>query len=183
MKKKHGPWTIHGSELKYRHKLIEVYEDEVTKPNGETGEYAFVRVKPGASVLDVDEEKFVYLIREFRYAVGRESVEAVGGAMDEGETPEEAARRELKEELGITAQKLTPLGQVDPMTSMIDSPSHLFLATKLSFGEKEQEGGESMQTVKMPFDEAVEKTLAGEITHGSSCVLILRARNHLAGAG
>lgn len=181
MDKKHGPWTIHGSELKYRHELIEVYEDKVTRPNGEPGVYAYTRVKPGVAVLALDDEGDVYLVLEFRYALGRESVEVVGGAVDEGEEAAVAARRELKEELGIEAAELIPLGQVDPMTSMIDSPSNLFLARGLRFGETEREGGEAIQTVKLKFDEAVRRALAGEITHGASCVLLLRAREFLRG--
>jgi 8-oxo-dGTP pyrophosphatase MutT (NUDIX family) len=179
MAKKHGPWTIHGSELKYRHELIEVYEDSVTRPNGEPGEYAFVRVKPGVAVLSVDDEGFAYLVGEFRYAVGRESVEVVGGAIDEGEEAADAARRELKEELGIEAEELTPLGTVDPITSMIDSPSNLFLARGLTFGKTEREGGEAIHTVKLKLEEAARRALSGEITHGASCTLILRAREFL----
>ncbi|HEX5706614.1 MAG TPA: NUDIX hydrolase [Pyrinomonadaceae bacterium] len=177
--KKHGPWTIHGSELKYRHELMKIYEDEVTRPNGEPGVYAFASIKPGVAVLAIDEENFVYLVREFRYAVGRESVEVVGGAIDEGEEASDAARRELKEELGIEAKELTPLGRVDPITSIIDSPSNLFLARGLTFGETDREGGESISTVKLKLEEAARRALTGEITHGASCVLILRAREYL----
>lgn len=179
MGKKHGPWTIEGSELKYRHELLEVYEDKVVRPNGEPGVYAFARVKPGVAVLAVDDENFAYLVNEFRYAVGRESIEVVGGAIDEGEEALEAARRELKEELGIEAKELTPLGTVDPITSMIDSPSNLFLARGLTFGETEREGGETIRTVKLKLEEAARRALSGDITHGASCTLILRARDFL----
>src|SRR5215210_7381511 len=118
MPKKHGPWTINSSAVKYRHKLLEVREDEVTRPDGTPGVYAMARVRAGACVLAVDDEGFAYLAREFRYAIGRESLEVVGGAIDEGEQARDAARRELKEELGIGADELVELGRVDPMTSL-----------------------------------------------------------------
>ncbi len=181
MEKRHGPWTIHETALKYEHELLRVFEDGVTKPGGEPGTYAVVRIKPGASVLALDDEGFVYLAREFRYAAGRETIEVVGGAIDEGERPGDAARRELREELGIEAANYTALGTVDPMTSLIDSPSHLFLATGLTFKEKRNEGSERIKTVRLRLEDAVRKALGGEITHGASCVLILRAWNHLKG--
>lgn len=179
MGKKHGPWTINGSAVKYRHELIEIQEHDVTKPDGQPGKYALARIKPGATVLALDAEGFVFLAKEFRYAVGRETFEAVSGAVDEGEEPAEAARRELHEELGIEAGELISLGRVDPMPSIVDSPSHLFLARELTFKESRQEGGEEIKAVRAPFAEAVRMAHEGEITHGSSCVLILRASKFL----
>jgi ADP-ribose pyrophosphatase len=179
MEKKHGPWTIVGSEPKYQHKLIEVREDQVIKPDGTRGTYTTVRVKAGVSVIAVDRDLSVYLAREFRYALGRYSIEAVGGAMEGDEPPVEAARRELKEELGIAADRWTELGRVDPITSIIDSPSTLFLARGLTIREKKNEGSERIETVKVSLDEAVRMVIESEITHGTSGVLILRANAHL----
>jgi 8-oxo-dGTP pyrophosphatase MutT (NUDIX family) len=158
---------------------MEVFEDEVIKPDGKDGTYATVRIKDGASILALDDDGFCYLVREFRYALGREDVAIVGGAIDEGEEPMDAARRELREELGIEAAEWTEMGRTHHSTSVIDSSSTLFLARKLTFTKKEEDSTEMLETVKMPFTEAVEKALNGEFTHASSCVLILRARQHL----
>ena len=183
MEKKHGPWTIKGRESKYRHELMEILEDQVVKPNGEPGKYTTARIKPGVAVVPVDAEGFAYLITDARYAIGRESVEAAAGAIDEGERPLDAAKRELREEIGIEAGEWTELGLVDPITSLVDSPSHLFLARGLKFGEKRQEGGETMETARMKLDEARRMALDGRITHGSSCVLIFRAHDRLTNPG
>ena len=177
--KKHGPWTIKGTRSVYREKLMEVFEDEVIKPDGEEGTYATVRLNDGAAVLALDDDGFVYLAKEFRYALGRTDVAIVGGAMDEGEEPIATARRELREELGIEAEEWTEMGRTHHSTSLVDSTSTLFLAQHLTFTEKDEDGGEQIETVKMPFTEAVEKALSGEFTHASTCVLILRARHHL----
>jgi ADP-ribose pyrophosphatase len=177
--KKHGPWTIKGTRSVYRDKLMEVFEDEVIKPDGKEGTYATIRLKDGAAVLALDDDGFVYLAREFRYALGRKDVAIVGGAIDEGEEPLAAARRELREELGIEAEVWTEMGRMHHSTSMVDSSSTLFLARHLKFTEKDEDSSEQIETVKMPFTEAVEKALNGEFTHASTCVLILRARNHL----
>ncbi len=177
--RQHGPWTINSSALKYKHKLIELHEDQVTRPDGSPGVYARALVRPGVSVLAADEAGFVYLAREFRYAIGRESLEVVGGAIDADEEPPVAARRELQEELGIAAGALIALGRVDPMTSLIDSPSHLFLARNLQFQQKHNEGSERITTVKLALPEAVRLVYDSQITHGASCTLILRAHHFL----
>lgn len=178
--RENGPWKVKSTKALYKSELIELHEDEVIKPNNEPGTYTTVRVKAGVSVLPLDEEGFVYLARDFRYAAERETIEVVGGAIDEGEERQEAARRELKEELGIEAEDFIELGQVDPMTSLIDSPSYLFLARgSLRFKEKELEGGENVRTTKLKLSEAVRMVMRSEITHGSSCVLILRASDFL----
>lgn len=111
MTRKHGPWTIKETTLKYRHKLIEVYEHQVIKPDGSHGIYTTVKVKPGVSVLALDEDGMAYLVREFRYAIGAHSIGVVSGAIDDGEQPVDSARRELKEELGIEAGEWTELAR------------------------------------------------------------------------
>ena len=179
--RKRGPWTVHETLRKYSHELIEVYEDRVTQPDGEPGTYCVVKIKPGVCVLAVSDGGTAYLAGQFRYGVGYECVEAVAGAIDEGETPEAAARRELHEELGIKAEKVISLGRVDPLTSMLEAPSHLFLATGLTFGLDHQEGSENIRKVSMPLADAVQKALDGGIADASSCVLVLRAWNHIRG--
>ena len=177
--KKHGPWTIKETRRVYTSELVKLDEDEVIKPNGEEGEYATVRLSDGAGVLALDDEGFVYLVKEFRYALGREDVEIVGGAIDEGEEPLQAARRELREELGIEARLWTELGRVAHSTSLVKSFSTLFLARGLTFTEKDEDGGEVLETVKMPFAEAVRRSLGGEFMHATTCLLVLRAREFL----
>ena len=179
MEKKHGPWTIVESEQKYRHKLVEVHEDQVIKPDGTPGTYATVKVKAGVSVLALDEYGIVHLAKEFRYAIGRYSIEVVGGAVEEGEQPVQAAQRELREELGIEANQWMELSKVDPLTSIIDSPSTLFLARDLTFKEKKHEGSERIEVVKVSLNDAMSMVIDGRITHGTSCVLILRANAHI----
>jgi 8-oxo-dGTP pyrophosphatase MutT (NUDIX family) len=179
MTRKNGPWRIKESVKKYESKLIELYEDQVIKPDGSDGIYTTLKIAPGVSVLAMDDKKNAYLVKEFRYALGKESVEVVGGAIDKGEDPITAAKRELLEELGIEAEEWTELGRIDNLTSIVDSPAFLFLARGLSFKEKRREGSEVIQTTKIKFDEAVKMALNGEITHGTSCALIFRVNSLL----
>jgi 8-oxo-dGTP pyrophosphatase MutT (NUDIX family) len=175
MERKHGNWTIKSSELRYRDEFVEFWVDECLKPDGEPGRRATLRMLPGVAVLAIDAEGFVYLTRQFRYAVGKESVEAVQGGMEEGEEPERAARRELREELGIEAEELTDLGLVDAVTSQVFSPARIFLARGLKLGEPDREGTEILRPVRLRLEEAVRMVMDGEITQALTCVLVLKA--------
>lgn len=184
MERKHGPWRIKSSECLYRDGFVEMWVDEVVKPDGEPGRYATARMKPGVAVLAVDAEGFVHLVSTFRYAVGKECVEVVQGMIDEGEEEAEAARRELREELGVEARELTDLGLVDAVTSQVFSPSRIFLARGLTLGEPDRETTERLRPVRVKLEEAVRMVMDGEITQGTSCVLILKASRLLeSGAG
>ena len=175
MGRKHGPWTVESSERLYADEFAEVWVDEVSGPDGSPSRRVTMRMKPGVAVLAVDEEGFAHLVKTFRYAVGKESIEAVQGGAEEGEEPERAARRELKEELGIEAEDFLDLGLVDAVTSQVYSPSRIFLARRLKFGEHERESTEHLQPLKVKFDEAVRMVMDGRITQGISCTLILKA--------
>ena len=172
--KHHGPWQILETNEVYRDPWFRVERDEVIRPDGKPGTYTVVHLKPGVCVLALDEEQHVCLTQEFHYAVGRTTIEAVSGGIEPGEDPLETARRELEEELGITALDWQEMGEVDPFTASISSPAKLYLAQKLSFGAQSQEGTETIELTRMTLAEAVRRVMAGEITHSPSAVLILK---------
>jgi ADP-ribose pyrophosphatase len=175
----HGPWTINASEEIYTDPWLSLRCDQVTRPDGQPGTYSVVSIKAGVSVLAMDADENVYLTDEFHYAIGRQSLETVSGGIDDGEISAQAALRELQEELGLKAEELIDLGTVDPFTGSLLSPTVLFLARGLSETAANPEGTELIEMVKLPFTEAVEKVMSGEITHAPSCVLILKAEKWL----
>ena len=179
MTDKNGPWTVLQKAIRYQTKWLTIEEDEVIHPDGKKGVFAVAEILPGISVLPIDDKGDAYLIEEFRYALKRKSIEASSGAIEPGEMPLEAAKRELEEELGIQAQDWVELGVVHPLTSNIHSPAYLFLARKLTFTRAHPEGSEIITPVKMPFEKAVKMVMKSEIVHAPSCVLILKAKEYL----
>ncbi len=175
----HGPWTIQETSHKYNNQYIYVREDQVIQPDGQSGMYATVEMKPGVAILPLDNNGIVYLIQQFRYALGKESIEVVCGAIDEDESPVEAALRELLEEQGIQAEEWIELGVVNVDTSIVHCPAHLFLAKQLTFTKTKREGTETIKTVKLPLNVAGQMVMDSAITHSISCVLILKAINAL----
>ena len=175
-----GPYEIQESREVYRNPYIRVREDRVVRPGGSPGVFGVVEMKAGSSVLALNTRGEAYLVREYKYAQERETLEVISGGIDEGESPLDAARRELEEETGLRAAEWIELGRLDPFTTVIHSPNYLFLA----LGAEENrapspDDGEVVRVVRVPFKEAVNLVMRSEITHGGSSVAILKAERYL----
>lgn len=176
--RRHGPWTITNSTKVYEDPWIRLDHDQVIRPDGLTGTYSTVVLKPGVTVIAIGERDEVHLTSEFHYAVGRVTLEGVSGGIEEGEDPLASAERELREELGIMAATWSSLGQCDPFTSAVRSPVRMFLAEQLTFTDVEPEGTELIERVAMPFEEALEQVFDGRITHAPTCIALLKIWHH-----
>ena len=146
--KKNGNWKIKNTKEKFANDYFKVFEDNVVKPDGKNGKYATIEFVPGVSVLPIDDEDYVYLTRQFRYVAGRETLEAVAGGVED-ETPMRAAKRELKEELGITAKEFVKPGKIQLDNSIINSETTQYIARKLTFGATKRDGAEEMKMVRL----------------------------------
>lgn len=176
---KKGPWTVTDSKTVYKNPWINVKEDKVIRPDGKEGIFGVVEMKPGITILPIDDEGNVYLTKEYHYAVERETIEAISGGIEKGENKESAAKRELKEETGITANEWIDLGVVDPFTNVVVSPNHLYLAKGLEFSKANPEGTEDIKVIKTSIKEAIQWVMESKITHGATTTLILKAKEYL----
>jgi 8-oxo-dGTP pyrophosphatase MutT (NUDIX family) len=175
----HGPWIIHEQKELYTSEFLDLREDRVTKPDGSPGSYATATLKPGVAVLPFGSDGQVHLTRQFRYAIGRESVEVPSGAIEAGEASLAAATRELREELGIDAHTWIPLGSVDVDTSIVRCSVDLFLTRDLHVTAKDQDPTEVIRPFQIALDAADTMVMNGQITHAPSCALILKAERWL----
>ena len=152
-----------------------VRDDRVAFPDGHEGPFAVVSVRSGVAVLAIDAAEHVFLVKEWKYALGSPTIEVVCGGIEDGESAVSSAARELREEAGVVAAHWTPAGITNPMTTFITAPSHLFLATGLREVQREPEAWEVLEVLRMPLSEAVGLVHSGGITHTSSCMLLLLA--------
>lgn len=171
----HGPWKIKSTESVYRDQFIAVRLDQVVRPDQRDGQHVVVEIKPGVCVLAIDDQRRVHLTKEFHYAVGRDSLEAVSGGIEPGEDPDITAVRELQEEIGLVANEWNHIGTVDPFTTIMKSPTRIYVARDLTEVSTSPEGTELIEKVVMPMDDAVQAVVAGEITHAPTCVALLQA--------
>lgn len=168
-----------SSRWVYQGNIVKLRVDSVVLPRGSAATYEYVEIKPGASVLAMEENHDVWLVREWKYAIERPSLEVVSGGIEPDEDPLVAAQRELREEAGLTAREWISLGHADPFTTMLRCPNHLFLAQGLEVVDREPEEAEIMEVRRVPLTEAVDLVMRSEITHASSCTLILKAAEWL----
>jgi 8-oxo-dGTP pyrophosphatase MutT (NUDIX family) len=168
-----NPWRVLGSRPVYENDWISVREDEVVRPDGAPGIYGVVHYKNTAvGVLPV-EDGHVYLVGQYRYPLDRYSWEIPEGGCPEGEDPLQAARRELKEETGLEADRWEKLGEADLSNSVADERAVWFLATGLVPGEREPEGTEVLGVRRVPLGEALAMARDGRMRDALSQLALL----------
>jgi len=168
------------SERVFEGKIMTVRVDRVEVSPGIVVPREVVEHVPSVCILPVDREGTVYLVRQYRHPVGGFLLEAPAGMMDEGETPEYAAARELREEIGAEGE-LIPLGEFLPTPGYCDEKMYLFLARVSRFGETDPDEDEFLETVTMPFAEFYRKAVDGTLRDGRALALALRAAPYLNG--
>jgi len=157
----------------YNSKLFKVEQEEILLPNGKKKIYDFVERVPIVIVFPITPDYDIYLISEYRTLHKKRVIEAVAGHVDKGESVLETAKRELKEEVGLSGARWDQLAEIKAAGSVIRSDMTLFTVRDLEVGKPSPEEGEDIILLKMPMDEAVEKVMSGEINISSAVIGIL----------
>jgi ADP-ribose pyrophosphatase len=154
-------------------RLISVRKDTVKLPNGRTSTREVV-VHPGAvAIVPMLEDGRVILVKQYRHAVGKILMEIPAGTLHPGETPEECALRELREEIGYSAGRLEKLTSVYLAPGYSTELIHLFLATDLQPAEGEADEDEFLKPVTLTLDEAIAQIAYGEIQDAKTVAALL----------
>lgn len=172
---KKGIFTVESTTQVYKNPWIEVTEERVIRPDNTNGIFGVIDMKDGVAILPVYPDGQVILGKEYKYAQQREMIEIIGGGIDDNESATDAAARELAEEAGVEAGQFICLGPTDPFTTLVRTRDHLFIATELKTLPVRPTADDSVEAFSIPFKQAVEYVISGEITHTTSCLLILRA--------
>lgn len=171
-----GPYLVIDSKEIYKSHWLTVTEDKVIKPDETDGVFTTVDYLPGISVIAINKQKEVFLIREFYYVLNEFGIQLPSGGIEPQETPIQAAQKELKEETGIEAKTWIDLGMIHPFTMFIKSPTHLFLAEDIITIDTPEEG---IDVIKVPFDQAYQMAMENKIFHAQSIITIIRAKAYL----
>ena len=164
--------TISSREV-YRNPWTRVREDVIERANGERGIYGVVDKDPACIVIPLEstaEGDSVYLVEQFRYTVGARYMEFPQGGWEQADAvPEEMARGELREETGLSAERMTLLTTLQIGYGVLNQKQHIYLAEGLTQGERELDAEECDLVVHRVSVEEFEAMLVdGTIVDGSS---------------
>jgi 8-oxo-dGTP pyrophosphatase MutT (NUDIX family) len=168
-------WKKLGSRVVYDNPWITVYEDHVVNPGGGENQYGHIHFKNKAvAIVPLDDEGNTWLVGQDRYTLGAYSWEVPMGGAASDEEPLDAAKRELKEETGLSAAKWTSIMHLHTSNSITDEEGFVFLAENLSEGEPEFEETEKLEIRKLSLEQALEMVSNGQITDAISVAAILK---------
>ncbi|MBE3588298.1 MAG: NUDIX hydrolase [Thermoanaerobacteraceae bacterium] len=167
------------SQMVYRGKILNLRVDTVIFPDGRTGTREVVEYAGAVAVVALNEAGEVFLVRQYRYAVGEELLEIPAGKMEHHEDPFMCAQRELAEETGLFAADWQMLCGFYSTPGFTTEKMHLFLARNLRQGKSHTDADEFIQVVKVPLGEAMNMLWRGEIRDAKSTAGLLAAHYFL----
>lgn len=153
--------------------FLKVHRDTVRLPDGSEGGREYIRHPGAVAIVALFEDGSVLLERQYRYPSRREFIEIPAGKLEPGEPHLDTAKRELLEETGYVAAEWTRLGVIHTAIAYTDEAIELFLAKKLTKTEAKLDAGEFLETMVVPFDEAVAMVRDGRISDSKSVIGIL----------
>lgn len=170
------PWERLSSREVAEYEMFRVREDRSRSPKDGEAKTFHVAVSPGGvAVLAVTDDGRLVMVEQFRHGTRALSLELPSGVVDEGESPEEAARRELREETGYEGGEPRVLGCFELNPSWQKTTVHAVLVRGARrAGEKDEDEGEDIRVRLLPAAEVRRRALAGEIDAGATlCALAL----------
>ncbi len=174
MSEQQHKWKTHKTTEVYDNPWIRVEHDEVTTPSGTAGIYGRVVFKNKAiGIIPLDQAMNTWLIGQYRYPLKEYSWEIPMGGGPHDEDPLASAKRELKEEAGITAKKWTQLLRIHTSNCVTDEEGFVFVAEDLEMGDTAFDETEDLQIKKLPLLEVIDMVMDGRITDSISMAGIL----------
>jgi ADP-ribose pyrophosphatase len=171
-----APWKTRSTREVYRNPWISVREDVAELPGGGSTLYGVVTLGAAAGVLPFLDGGHVLMVRQHRYVTGESHRwEMPTGGVHAGETPIEAAQRELREEVGHEAGRLEPLGAFYSSKSVCDETCHLYIGHDLTPAEATPDATEFLETAAMSFEDVLALVLSSEIRDAMTIIAVLRA--------
>lgn len=129
----------------------------------------------GAGALPLFEDGTVALVRQWRYPLGRYSLEIAAGRIEPGHMPDETAKRELEEELGLSARELRLIGEFNVAPGYCEERIFVYLAKGLEPCKQRLDDDEEIEVIRMPFAEALTRVNSREIDDAKSIITLLLA--------
>ena len=171
---KNNPWKKISSREIYQNPWIRLREDRVISPNGTNTIYGVVEAYPAIAIVPVTTNLDTYLVGQYRYPLNEYSWEIPEGGGLDGEQPLDTAKRELKEETGLSAGKWIYLDTLYTSNAFTNEVGHIFLAEDLREGVPQPDHSEDLIVKRVSFVEAYNMVLNYTIKDALAIVGIFR---------
>jgi 8-oxo-dGTP pyrophosphatase MutT (NUDIX family) len=176
-------WTQHTCETVFQNPWLRVESSQVTAPTGHPAQYGVVRFMNRAiAVFPLHDDGTVPLVGQQRFAIDAYSWEIPEGGGPLDEDPEDAARRELREEAGLVSSDMRKILEFDMSNSVTDEVAVCFLALGLTPAETEPDETERFEYVRVPFSHLLKAVINGQVRDGLTVACTLRV-HHMAVSG
>jgi len=162
------PWRIESSEVIADCRIFKVRKDVTVSPRTGASHEIFVLEQPNwVNIIPLTPDEQVVMVEQWRHGTRSVHLETPGGLMEEGESPEQCARRELLEETGYEAREIVTLGTVHPNPAIQNNLQHYMLAKDCrKIAELKLDHAEDINVRLVPLADVTRMIGAGEITHG-----------------
>jgi ADP-ribose pyrophosphatase len=169
-------WNTLSSRLVYENPWTRVREDIARMPNGKTTVYGVIEVGNCVGVLPFLDDDHVVMVRQYRYVFGENHRwEMPTGGVGLGETLEDAARREMREEVGYDAKVLQPVSTYYTSKSIMYEIGHLFIGRDLSKVQGVPDETEFLEVAILPFEQVLRMVIESEIRDSMTVITVLHA--------
>jgi 8-oxo-dGTP pyrophosphatase MutT (NUDIX family) len=175
-----GPWRTLSIEERYATPWISVSHHEVIDPSGGRGIYGVIHFKNVAvGIIPLDADLNTWIVGQYRYPIKAYSWEIPEGGGRRDVPPIDSAKRELREEVGIEAERWTEVLRMDLSNSASDEEAIIFVAQELTFHAPEPEATEELAMRKVPFNELFEAVMRGELRDSLTVAAVLKVQRML----
>ncbi len=163
-------------QVLFQGSIIRVRKDTARLPNGRLAGREVVEHPGGVAILALHDDATVSVVRQFRYPFQAVITELPAGKLEYGEEPRLAALRELEEEVGIRAGKLTYLGCLYASPGFCTEVLHMYLAQQLQPGRLHPDEDEFLESERVPFQTLAGQVMSGEIKDAKTVALVLKTK-------
>jgi ADP-ribose diphosphatase len=169
------PYELIGRQDIYRGRVFGVSLSSFQSETKGEVSIEIVHHNGGAGTLPVFEDGTIALVRQWRYPIGRYTLEISAGRIEVGQSPEEAGLRELEEEMGLRAREMQKLGEFYVAPGWCEEKIHVYLARGLEASSQKLDDDEEIEVVRLSFDDALALVRSGEIEDAKSIITLLLA--------
>jgi ADP-ribose pyrophosphatase len=171
--------TVRSSVITYSNNFFKINRDELIFPDGLEYDYQYISAENGVSIVALDDDEQITLVREYRHPTGEVLLALPSGGIEPLISELESAKKELEEEVGLVAESWHKIGDFYPSPGTSNYKGIIYLAREISNTSTKLEKFELIESIKIPFSDAVEKVYNGEIKDAWAIIPILQVNNYL----